>query len=572
MTPGLPAWLLALTVCLGGTSVAQQPAPFADLVLKGGAVYTVDAARTWAEAVAISDGKIVCVGVNADAEKFVGPNTKVVQLEGKMVLPGFQDSHVHPAWGGIELPRCWLNDSYTPKEIYATIAKYAESHPHEKWILGAGWPLTAFPDANPRKEDLDKIVPDRPVYLESADCHSAWVNSRALELAGVTKDTADPHHGRLERDAKTKEPTGTLRELAMDLVLRLAPAPTAEEMIAGIKRAQELANRFGITSVQDANVEPAILEAYKELDKRGELTLRVVASMHVDPLKDDSQIDELIKQRDGTKPGRLRAHTVKIFEDGVLEACTAGLLDPYVGRGNFWGELNFDPERLKQLVAKLDSAGFQVHIHALGDRAVRAALDAHEATEKLNGKHDARHHIAHLQVVHPDDYPRFQKLGIIANFQPFWCQRDEYVVKLTEPKLGPDRSKRLYPIRSIAKTGAIIVAGSDWPVSSMNPLDAIQVAVTRQDLETAADAAWIPEEIVDLPTILAAYTINGAFVNRQEKETGSIEVGKDADLIVLDKNLFTIPARQIHKARVLLTLLHGREVFRDPAFHAADRR
>jgi len=248
------------------------------------------------------------------------------------------------------------------------------------------------------------------------------------------------------------------------------------------------------------------------------------------------------------------------------------LLDPYVGRGDFLGELNFDPERLKQLVSKLDGAGFQVHIHALGDRAVRTALDAHEATEKINGRHDARHHIAHLQVVNADDYPRFQKLGVIANFQPFWCQRDEYVVKLTEPKLGPERSKRLYPIRSIAKTGAVIAAGSDWPVSSMNPLDAIQVAVTRQDLDASGGDAWIPEEIVDLPTILAAYTINGAFVNRQEKETGSVEVGKDADLIVLDKNLFAIPAGQIHKARVLLTLFQGRAVFRDPAFHAADWR
>lgn len=546
--------------------MAQNSGAAADLVLKGGEVYTVDAGRTWSEAVAISGGKIVYVGSDSETDKFIGPNTRVVSLDGKMVLPGFQDSHVHPAWGGIEMPRCWLNDLYTTDEIYKAIRKYAESHPQEKWILGAGWPLTAFPDCNPRKEDLDKIVPDRPVYLESADCHSAWVNSRALELAGVTKDTPDPHHGRLERNPKTREPSGTLRELAMDLVEKLIPDPTPDEVIAGIKRAQEMANRFGITSVQDANVDPEILEAYKELDERGELTLRVVASLHVDPVKDDSQIDELIKQRASTKPGRVRAHAVKIFEDGVLEACTAGLLDPYVGRGDNRGELNFDPDKLTRLVTRLDREGFQIHIHALGDRAARTALDSHESAQRVNGRRDARHHIAHLQVVHPRDYPRLRQLGMIANFQPFWCQRDDYVVKLTEPKLGPERSKRLYPIRSIVKTGAMVVAGSDWPVSSMNPLDAIQVAVTRRDLEATKGASWLPDEVIDLPTILAAYTINGAFVNRQEKETGSIEVGKDADLVILDKNIFAIPAHEIHKARVLLTLLQGKEVFKDPAF------
>ncbi|HEY9868890.1 MAG TPA: amidohydrolase [Candidatus Obscuribacterales bacterium] len=546
--------------------MAAELTKAADLVLTGGAVYTMDAPRSWAEAVAIEGGRIVYVGPNSGAQKYIGKDTKLMELNGKMVLPGFQDSHVHPAWGGVEQARCVLNDLYSPEEIYRAIADYAAKHPDSKWIVGGGWPLTAFPEANPKKEELDRIVPDRPVYLESADCHSAWVNSRALALAGVTKDTADPHHGRIERDPSTGEPSGTLRELAMDLVEKLVPQPSADELIAGVKRAQQMANRFGITTVQDAMVDAEILAAYKELDRRGELTLRVVASLYVDPLKDDSQVTDLVKLRDGATSAHVRARTVKIFADGVLETCTAALLEPYAGRGDFWGELNFEPERLTRLVTTLDREQFQVHIHALGDRATRTALDAHEAAQRANGRRDARHHIAHLQLVHPDDLPRFRQLGIIANFQPYWCQRDDYVARLTEPKLGPERSKRLYPIRSMVKTGALIAAGSDWPVSSMNPLDAIQVAVTRRDLESESGEPWLPDEVVDLPTILAAYTINGAYVNWQENDTGSIETGKAADLIVIDRNLFAIPAHEIHKCRVLLTLLAGKEVFRDPAF------
>lgn len=546
--------------------MASESTKAADLVLTGGAVYTMDAPRRWAEAIAIEGGRIVYVGPNAGAQEYIGENTELLDLNGKMVLPGFHDSHVHPAWGGVEQARCALNDLYSLEEIHRAIADYAARHPDSKWIVGGGWPLTAFPEANPKKVELDRIVPDRPVYLESADCHSAWVNSVALAMAGVTKDTADPHHGRIERDPSTGEPSGTLRELAMDLVEKLVPQPSKEEIMSGVKRAQEMANRFGITTVQDAMVDHGILAAYRELDRRGELTLRVVASLYVDPLKDDSQVADLLKLRDEATSAHVRARTVKIFADGVLETCTAALLGPYVGRGDFWGELNFDPERLSRLVTRLDREQFQIHVHALGDRATRTVLDAHETAQRANGRRDARHHIAHLQLVHPEDMPRFRQLGIIANFQPYWCQRDEYVAKLTEPKLGPERSKRLYPIRSMVKTGAMIAAGSDWPVSSMNPLDAIQVAVTRRDLESETGESWLPDEVVDLPTILAAYTINGAYVNGQETDTGSIEAGKAADLIVIDRNLFAIPPHEIHKCRVLLTLVAGKEVFRDPAF------
>lgn len=549
----------------GTPTVAKEPIGTADLALRRAQVYTVDSARSWAESVAIKDGLIVYVGPDSGIDKWIGKQTSIIELDGKMVLPGFQDSHVHPAWGGVEIGQCALHDLQSPREVYDKIARYAAEHRQDSWITGSGWALTLFAGASPLKEDLDRIVPDRPCYLESADCHSAWVNSKALAAAGISSKSEDPPHGRIERDASTGEPSGTLRESAMELVRKVMPKVDDKEMVAGLRRAQELANRLGITSVQDAAADEPVLKAYSALDKKGELTLRVVAAIRSTETRDESQVDDLIALRDKYASKNVRTSTVKIFADGVIEAHTAALLAPYLDRPAFTGDLNFSPQTLKRLVERLDKEGFQIHIHAIGDRAVRVSLDAHESAQNANGKRDSRHHIAHLEVVHADDVDRFRKLNVCANFQCYWCQRDQYISQYTEPVLGPERSARLYPLASIWKTGAVVAAGSDWPVSSMNPLDAIQVAVTRKPVDEADSPAWLPEERIGLADILAAYTINGAYVNRQEKETGSIEEGKLADIIVLDRNLFAIDAAEIHKARVLLTLLGGKAVFRDPA-------
>jgi hypothetical protein len=262
----------------------------------------------------------------------------------------------------------------------------------------------------------------------------------------------------------------------------------------------------------------------------------------------------------------MRATAVKIFADGVIESGTAALLDPYLNRNGGRGELNFEPDRLARFVTRLDHEGFQVHIHAIGDRAIRVSLDAHEAAQKVNGRRDARHHIAHLELIEPEDIPRFRDLGVVANFQPLWAFADPYIKDLTLGPLGPDRSRWLYPIASILKSGAVMAAGSDWPVTSLNPIEAIQVAVTRRGPTEPEGPAWIPEEKIDLPAILAAYTINGAYLNHEDKETGSLEVGKAADMIVLSRDLFKIPQGKIHEAKVLLTLLEGQEVFRAPEF------
>jgi hypothetical protein len=563
-------WCLLLAVAFSvfwlHCSTNQGNCPPADLVLRNGAIYTMDAARTWAEAVAIDDGRIVYVGTEDGLKPWQGARTKLLDLKGKMVLPGFHDSHVHPVSGGIELGECNLNGLGTQQQILDAIRRYAGQNPNAPWIRGGGWDLPIFPNANPHKSLLDSIVSGRPVFLTAADGHSAWANSKALQIAGITKDTRDTPNGRIERDPKTGEPTGTLREDAAALVSKHLPEHTPEDYLNGLRRGLEMANRFGITSLQEASADEDLLAAYMELDRRGELTARVVAAMEVDPAQGVAQIPRLKAWRQKYQDTRLRANAVKIFADGVIEARTAAVLEPYLDKPGDLGKANLEPQAFNGLATALDREGFQIHVHAIGDRAIRMALEAFESAVSANGRRDSRHHIAHIELFNPQDIPRFRQLGVIANFQPLWAYADPYITELTEPALGPARSRWLYPIASVLKTGAIVACGSDWSVSSMNPLDAMQVAVTRRGLADSTGAAWIPQELVELPAMLAGYTINGAYVNFEEKETGSIEVGKAADLIVLDRNLFEIPAHQIHRAKVLLTLLEGKEVFRDSTF------
>jgi hypothetical protein len=327
-----------------------------------------------------------------------------------------------------------------------------------------------------------------------------------------------------------------------------------------------MANRFGLTALHEASASEEVLQAYAALERRGRLTARVIASVRVNPGKGLAEVVRLGSLRRRYTAGRLRAAAAKIFADGVLETSTAAVLEPYVGTSGDRGKANLEPPELTRLVAELDRAGFQIHVHAIGDRAIRMALDAFEAARAANGRRDARHHVAHLELIDPEDIPRFRRLGVVANFQPFWANGDSYLTELTEPKLGPARSRWLYPIASLVRSGAPVAFGSDWNVSSMNPLEGIQVAVTRREPDRDPGPAWIGEEAISLSEAIAGYTIGGAYLGFAEKETGSLEPGKSADLIVLDRNLFEIPAWQIHQARVLWTLLEGREVYRDPAF------
>ncbi len=543
-------------------SNVQKGRQTADLILQDAAIYTMDDARSWADAVAVGGGKILYVGTEAGAQKLKGPESKVIDLGGRMVLPGFQDSHVHLISGGIELELCNLNGLVTKEEVFKKIQDYAAQNPSKSWVVGGGWDLTIFPDANPLKEDLDRLVPDRPAYMTSADGHSSWVNSKALEIAGLTKMTPDPEAGRIERKKETGEPSGTLRESASGLVGSHLPATSDADFRRGLEEGLALANRFGITSILEASADDDLMKAYSEFDRSGKLTVRVLASLYVEPKKDVAQVADLIKKRELYRGHFLEATTAKIFADGVIESGTAALLEPYLNRPGYRGLPNLEPELLNRLAVALDKEGFQIHIHAIGDFGIRMSLDALELAERTNGRRDARHHIAHLELINPKDIPRFRQLGVISNFQALWAYPDAYITKFTEPVLGQERSRWLYPIGSIVKSGGMIVGGSDWSVSSLNPLDAIQIGITRRSLEDTSGQSWIPEELVDLPTMLAAYTINGAFICHQEKLRGSLEPGKAADLIVLERNLFEIPPNQIHTVKVLLALLEGRVIYR----------
>jgi predicted amidohydrolase YtcJ len=536
----------------------------ADLALRGGAVYKMDGARSWSEAVAIRAGRIVFVGSNQELKAYIGSATQVIDLKGRMLMPAFQDSHIHPISAGLDAAACNLDGLKTADEYVAAIKKYAIAHPRETWITGGGWLMSAFgPGALARRELLDAVVPDRPVYLSSADGHTAWANTKALNLAHITNETRDPADGRIDRDPKTGMAIGSLQEGASDLVSAVVPPTTDTQRQEALRYAIKLLNGYGITAIQDAAVYENDLKAYKVLDARGELSLRVVAAIWWEHGIGLEQIDNVKRLRDKYTSGRIDARTVKIMQDGVMENYTAVLLKPYLKPGNVYGIPMVDPQRLKEIVTRLDAEGFQVHFHAIGDGAVRQALDSIEAARRHNGDLGHRHHIAHLELVDPADVARFRELGVIANFQPLWAFADEYITKLTIPFLGPERSARLYPIGSLYRSGAVVAFGSDWSVSSPNPLEEIQVAVTRMGPSGETDTPFLPAERINLPEALAAFTINAAYTNRLEKQTGSIEVGKFADLVVLDRNLFAIPPTDISKTHVLVTLFEGRTVHGD---------
>jgi len=530
-------------------------------VLRNGAIYTVDAARSWAESLAIRGDRLVFVGADSDLAPFIGAKTRVVNLGGRFVLPGFHDRHVHPVSGGVELTQCDLNASRDREEVLERLRGCAAKLGDRPWLVGGGWDLTLFPGGVADRRDLDAILPDRPALLSSADGHSSWVNSKALALAGVTAATPDPEGGRIERDA-AGAPIGTLRESAADLVEKLLPETTAAERLAGLRLAVAQAHSFGIVAATEASAGPETTAAYDALDRAGELGLRVVVSQQLGPEEGTSGIPALVRERAAPHAPYVRATAVKLFADGVIEGGTAALLEPYVGGRTGSGIPNWSTAALRDVIVALDRERFQIHVHAIGDRAIRDTLDGLQAARAANGARDARPLLAHIQLFAPSDIPRFRELGVVADFQPLWAYKDSYIRDLTEPFLGPERSRWLYPIASMAKTGAVLAAGSDWSVSSMNPLPAIEVAITRCAPELAAcSEPWIPEERVDLATMLAAYTIGGAYAGFEERASGSLEAGKLADLVVLDRNLFTIPAGEISDSKVLLTLFEGRAVF-----------
>jgi predicted amidohydrolase YtcJ len=563
----IPVVAIALALAACGKTEAPPELSGADTVFTGGRVYTVDADRSWAEAVAVTDGRIVFAGSNAGAEAFIGSNTTTVDLKGRMMLPAFQDSHIHPIGAGIEASACNLNNLNDLASYRAVIGEYAAANPDVEWITGGGWSMSVFgPGGSPSKTIIDELVADRPVFLSSQDGHSGWANSRALEIAGITRDTPNPADGIIDKDPLTGEPIGSLQEGAMSLVSQHIPADTAATRQQGLIYAQDLLHSYGITSIQDAIVRRDGLETYAALERAGQLQLRVVASLWWDRQRGNEQIADLLALRDEfNKGGLVRPTTVKIMEDGVMENYTAAMLEPYLIPSGSRGIPMVEPEALKRAVVGLDAAGFQVHFHSIGDAAIRYALDAIEEALIENGQLGHRHHISHLQMWDPADIPRFAELDVVANFQPLWAYADEYVTELTIPFIGEERARWMYPIKTVQDTGATIAFGSDWSVSTANPFPQMETAVTRKSAVDDSYPVFIPEERIDLESAIAAFTINAAFVNKHEDQTGSIEVGKLADLIVIDRNIFDIPPEDLSETKVLLTLFGGQPVYGEPS-------
>ncbi|WP_219412497.1 amidohydrolase [Pseudonocardia nigra] len=537
----------------------------ADLVITGADVYPVDAARSWAGAVAVRGDRIVAVGSDDEVRELVGPRTEHLHLPGRMVLPGFQDAHVHPPFAGLDRMRVSLHDAASRQECLDLVGRYAQENPELEWITGGGWSMEHFPGGTPVKEDLDAVVGNRAVFLFNRDVHGAWVSTRALELAGITADTPDPISGRVERDPVTGEPTGTLHEgAAYQLRDQLLPPPTRREWEAAILDAQAYLHSLGITGWQDAWVTPATLEAYRSLAGAGRLTARVVGALWWERSRGLEQIPELVEQRErGGAPG-FHPRTVKIMADGVLENYTGALLEPYCdGCGGSTANSGLDfvePDLLGAAVTQLDRLGFQVHMHAIGDRAVRNCLDAVEKAVTATGRRDSRHHIAHVQLVHPADVPRFRELGVVANLQAYWAQSDVQLEELTRPFLGEERMATMYPFGDFLRSGAVLAMGSDWAVSTPDPLAQIEVAVRRLGRGDDAEP-FLPDQRIPLPDAISAFTAGSAYVNHDEAG-GVLASGRRADLAVVDRNLFACEQGRVGDARVELTVASGRVVHR----------
>jgi predicted amidohydrolase YtcJ len=434
------------------------------------------------------------------------------------------------------------------------------------WILGGGWGEWLWPEANPKKGMLDILFPEQPVYLESSFGHAAWVNSRAMAIAGIDENTEDPPQGVIERDPETGEPSGTLRDAAMLLVKNKVPPLSLAQKMDQVRAGVALAHSVGITAVIEPGVDDELMEPIVNLDDANELNMRVVASMspiNWQPGAFDDEVFAYLETRRQWRRPNIDVDSVKIYMDGVIEYGTSPLLEPYEDEdyGSGEGSYFYEQAVVDRYFTRFDKMGLQVHVHAIGDAAIRRALDGFEAMRAANGMSDNRHQIVHLQLIHEDDRPRFGDLNVGAVFQSLWAYPDPAALELDIPMLGEDRTWQMYPIKSIRDLGGRIVGGSDYWVTDLNPLLAIETAVTRQNPWTGEGPVLNEAERVDLATMIEAYTINGAYQMKLDDVQGSIEVGKRADFVVIDRNLFEVPASEISDARVTMTIFDGRTVY-----------
>ena len=557
--------ILATVSLLGGTSaLAATPRPSADLLIVNARVYTVDAKRPWAQAVAVKGERIEAVGSSAELSRLKGPGTKVVDLHGRLLMPSFGDVHVHPMFGGLSHTGCALYSGKSIADYQHLVAACAAKSPGTGVIYGSGWEDGLFPPKGiPDKAILDAVSSDRPIILRSTGGHTVWVNSKALADAGITRDTPDPKNGKIDRDANG-EPIGCLEESAQDLIDAQLPPTTEKDREDALYYTLHTLNALGITTWQDALVEVAadgsspVVDAYHAVQQRGDFTVRATLDLLWANDRGLEQLPVLFRTADRARALGVQVNAVKFLLDGVIPQHTAAMIEPYEDSTER-GDLEVPEATFKDAVRQIDGHGIQVHVHAIGDRAVHVALDAFGGA-RAAGLSNSRDMISHMNVIEPADQPLFGKYGVTAIFQPLWAT-DEPYMRLSIKTIGPVRSRFIYPEQSVLKGGGRIAYGSDWPVASADPLAGIEVALTRRDPEHPELTPLLPDQAVSLTEAVKDYTLEPAWVNHLEHETGSIEVGKSADMIVLDKDIFGLPPNRIHTARVLITLFKGKPVY-----------
>ncbi len=557
---------LALTAC-PATSPKAPPPPAADLVLRGGRIFTASASRALAEALVVRGGRIAYVGSDVEAARHIGPATRIIELGGKFVMPGLVDGHVHPLKGGQILSSCSLGyEALTRSQLRERVAACVAAEPTagpNDWLEVWSWQAQAIVPAGARitKKTLDRLDTSRPILVRGADGHTALANSRALTLAGIGAGTLDPPAGKLLRD-KSGAPNGYLLDGGIALVASALPPLTPAQLKRHLAAAHAHMLSIGVTAYLAASALPDQLAAFSPVPPGPRAQLAVVVDPTIE--REPNPVAARVRAiRGAMQQPNLRVDTIKFFLDGVMEypAQTAALLSPYLGGGD--GELYTDPGVLARLATKLEADGWQLHFHAIGDRAVRTALDAIEAARAANGARDARHTITHLQLIDPADLPRFAALGVIANFQPQWARRDAYSIDTLEPYIGATRHARLYPVRDLLGTGARISFGSDWPVDPADRFDAIETAVTREraQLEPGSLPGVLGEsQRLSVAEALRAYTAGAAYQLHREAEIGALAPGLLADFLVLDANPFEIAPSEISELRVLETWMDGKRV------------
>jgi predicted amidohydrolase YtcJ len=550
------------TILLASAAAAQNKSASADMVIVNGKIYTLNPKQPWAEALAIRADRIVAVGSNAEIAKLQSISTQVIDAKGRLVLPGFTDCHIHFMDGAFSLGRVNLEGAKNAADIQQRLREYGAAHPGDSWILGRGWNYAMFPSSLPDKKALDEVFPHRPAFLEGYDGHTYWANSKALELAHVTNDTANPSNGVIVRDPATGEATGALKEAAQGLVAAVIPKPTRGEKVAALRAGIHWANENGLTRVHSAGGDFEEFELYDELLRHGDLTVRFYVAYFQNPpelrAQDIAAVEDARKKFTGDW---LSAGAVKFMIDGVVESHTAAMLQPYSDDASFQGKPFWDPEKYKSAIAELDKRGLQIFTHAIGDAGVRTVLDGYENMERLNHTSGKRPRIEHIETIAANDIPRFGKLGVIASMQPLHSYPDEDTLRVWARNAGPDRASRAWVWKSIADGGGQLAFGSDWPVVTLNPFEGIQTAVTRQTAEGLPNAGFVPTERLSVADAIRGYTLGAAYAGFREKAEGSLEPGKLADLIILSQNLFEVEPRSINKTKVLTTIVGGRVVF-----------